>query len=267
MKKKYFLIPSLALAIFSTQTAFTNSGGAPAGSNGSPLSSSSCSRSGCHSGGPARTNESINISTNIPSSGFQADSVYTITVTANNGGNGSNRIGFMASVEDAAGHAGTLQSTDGRTRITGSYITQTSSGVSGSNGENSWTFDWDAGQAADQSTIYVMANFSNGNGSTSGDVIYSESLTLSKDQGGLSQAETKLPTWSLYPNPVQTFTQLSLPNTQIDALMIYDLKGALLQRYPLHENGSEQLLDLSALESGNYLIGHPEIGFQHLVKE
>lgn len=155
MKKNYLVFTlSMALSVFIVNDAFTNSSGAPTGASGGPnANNNTCARSGCHNG-PNASSQTISISSNIPSTGFRADSIYQITVVADNGGSGTNEIGFSASVETATGFAGSLIVTDAtNTRKTGDYITHTSGGRNGANGSNTWVFDWNAGQADRKSVV------------------------------------------------------------------------------------------------------------------
>ncbi len=201
MKKKYAFVLTAAMGLFMVQEAFTNSGGSPSGHSGSPASNNnSCNRAGCHNG-PNASGQTVNITTNIPSNGFSENSIYQITVTANNNGSGTNRMGFMASVESSTGHTGAISvSNSSTTRKAGSFITHTSSGINGSGGVNSWTFDWDSEQSPDQSTVYAAVNFTNQNGTTSGDVIVNQSLSLDKNLG-IGIAEAQIQKVSAYPNP------------------------------------------------------------------
>ncbi len=254
MKKKYLYFLSTALVVFMAQDAFTNSGGSPAGNSGSPASNgNTCGRAGCH-GGASQSSQNITITTDIPAAGFMEDSVYTIDITANTGGASSNRMGFMASVESSTGHTGGIQITDAsRTKKAGSYITHTFSGISGSAGENAWSFDWDAAQSPDQSTVYVAVNFSNNNGTTSGDAIVTESLILNKASGiGLEEVSTAR--LSAYPSPAQA--QLTVAANELEApYRIYDLQGKVVKEFSaVASEGKHWYFDVADLQEGIYLF-------------
>lgn len=261
MTKKYFsLFLAGGLCLFVVQQAFTNSGGAPAGSSGSPASNSNtCSQSGCHSG-PAVSTQSVSISTDIPGGGFVEDSTYEITVTGDHGGTVSSRIGFMASVEDPSGHVGTLRVIDAnRTQKAGNYITHRFNGLGVSNNENSWTFDWDSEQAPDQSTVYAAVNFTNNNGNTLGDVVVTQSLVLSKDNSvGLSNA--KFHPVSLYPNPAQDYLVVASPKPLAMPLQIFNLEGKLIKSFgsETRQDGQHWRLPLQEITRGSYLLKDAE---------
>lgn len=253
MKKKYAFILTAALGLFVVQEAFTNSGGAPGGSSGSPASNGNgCDRAGCHNG-PAASGQAVTISTSIPASGFKEDSVYQITISANNNGTGTDRIGFSASIESSMGHEGTITSTGNRTRKTGNFITHTSSGNSGSGGQNSWTFDWNAGQAPDQTVIYTAVNFTNQNGSTSGDVVVNQSLALNKNLG-IGEEEQNLQTFAVYPNPASD--QLNIAGSaDLEApFSLLSIEGKVYEVDYLKTADQHWRADLSALPAGLYLL-------------
>lgn len=254
MKKKYLYLMTTALGLFIAQDAFTNSGGSPGGNSGSPASNNrTCGRSGCHSTGTKST-ETITISSTIPASGFLEDSVYTITVAANNGGTGTNRMGFMASVESPSGHEGTINISDAaRTKKAGSFITHTFSGLNGSAGQNTWAFDWNAGQAPDQTTVYVAVNFANNNGTTSGDVIVTETLTLAKGSG-IGMPELEKASYAAYPNPATD--QLTVAGPEFVApYQVYNSQGALVQNLELaFRDGQHFQFNVSTLDAGIYFL-------------
>lgn len=258
MKKNYLVLTlSLALSTFIVNDAFTNSSGAPTGSSGGPsANNNTCARSGCHNG-PNASNQTVAITTNIPAAGFKEDSVYQITVQANNGGTGTNEIGFSASVESSSGFEGNIIVSDAsNTRKTGSYITHTSAGRNGSNGSQSWSFDWDAGQAPDQTTVYVAVNFSDNTGSTNGDVIVTENLALNKASNSIGIREVEITKLSIYPNPVQDQFILSSQSDLAGPFVIRDLSGkevAQLGEGKRIEKGHYRF-NVYDLASGTYIL-------------
>ncbi len=180
MKRRISIFLATLSALMISYQGFTNSGGAPQGRTGSPASNGNTCATGCHSGGTAAS-QSISISSTIPASGYQANTNYTITVTANNGTTSSSTIGFQASVEDAAGHVGSISFPGPGAQVSGSYVTHTISGTSASGGSRSWTFNWNPGANPPASaTVYVAANFANGTGGTAGDYILTQSQAFNQ---------------------------------------------------------------------------------------
>jgi len=116
---------------------------------------------------------------------------------------GGTKFGFQLSSQDAQGNGlGTLISGTGSQIVGGDYLTHAFNGTSVTGGTRSWDFQWTAPTAGTGDvTVYVAGNFTNSNGSTSGDVIVPESFTVSEASGvGISEAE--LASLSVYPNPV-----------------------------------------------------------------
>lgn len=262
MKKKYAFVVTLAMGLFIAQKAISFSGGAPSGSSNSPTSNNtSCDRAGCHNG-PNAAGQTVTISTDIPTDGFLEDSVYTITITAaTNGASGSNRIGFAASVESPSGHEGRIVVTNsGLTQKVGSQITHTSSGNTGSGGTITWNFDWDAETAPDQSTLYAAVNFTNQNGSTSGDVIVNQTLAFDKNLS-IGQEELQVKQLSAYPNPAND--QLTLASSEVlegpFTLWSADGKQFKVEASPL--DTQHWTLDLSSIPAGFYIV-KDQVGHQ-----
>lgn len=246
---------TLGFTVFIAFQGFTNSGGAPQGRNGSPSSASTCATTGCHIGGPAITVETISITTDIPAAGYQENTTYSITVTSNSGSRNLGTIGFEASVENQSGHQGSITSNSGRTRMTGNFITHTGSGNNATNGQNSWTFDWNSGTAPDSVTVYVASNFANGNGTNSGDAIATQTLLLRKNNSiGLS--ENAVLSMSLFPNPVESLATLKNVPADISELYLYDLTGKMVETFNESSRTEPRVwrLDFSHLPKGTYFL-------------
>ncbi len=259
MKKTLPILALTIVAVFGlSQSGFTNAGGAPAGRSGSPASNgNTCQSSGCHSG-PSQTTETISISTDIPSSGFEPNTDYTITISGNAGGGVGSRIGFSASVEDASGNMqGTLSSSAG-INVFSNFATHSSSSVGATNGTNSWDVNWNSGSAVDGTTIYVAMNFANGNGSTSGDVITTSSLALTK-ASGVSIDENLISDVSVYPIPATDYINVDFSLNQFSEVKYHmlSLDGKVVSE-EIKENygtGSHTLyVPLSELSTGVYLL-------------
>lgn len=261
MKKRYLSsIAFVAVGLLAGHQAITNSSGAPAGSNGSPASNgNTCAQSGCHSGGPAQSSETISITTDIPASGFEAMDDYNITITADDGGRGLSRMGFQASVESNGNHVGALASTTNNTQTVGSYITHTRAGNSVSGGVKSWSFDWNSSNAPDSSQVYVAVNFSNANGANSGDVIVTETLLLRKDQD-MSVPESQPRQVSLYPNPAREHLTVATDVPVEGPLYITDIKGATVKSVTkqARQDPHHWKISVEELSTGNYWLEVPQ---------
>lgn len=235
--------------------AISNSTGAPAGRSGGPsVSGATCAAVGCHSG-PAASSQTISVSTDIPASGFVENTSYTITVTANTGGASHPAIGFQASIENASGtHQGTISAGSGSqlVGVGGKYITHTTGGgVSG--GMKSWTFTWNSGTAENNSTLYMAANFANGNGNTTGDVIITDTEVFTK-ASGIGLEEAVRPEIRLFPNPAIDRARLEVKGGNgKPAADLLDLNGRFLTM-AAEVSPTEVEFDLSEVPAGVYLV-------------
>lgn len=176
MKKYYFFLPVIAIPVMLILMSYhTGSPGARTGSPGD--NGNTCT--GCHTG-TANTAFAW-ITTNVPSSGYVAGQTYTITATGTH--QGVVRFGFELTVEDSQGNkVGTLQITDAtRTKLTnnGKAVTHTAQGITPTGNSNSWSMNWIAPTGVQGNIgIYAAFNAANGNGNTTGDVIYKSSAFI-----------------------------------------------------------------------------------------
>lgn len=177
MKKLYFLLPCIAVPAAIFLMGYHT--GSPGGRTGSPGDSgNTCT--GCHTGNATTTFGWI--TTNVPASGFVGGQTYTLTATGTH--NGVVRFGFELTVEDSQGNkVGSLQITDPtRTKlINGNHaVTHTANGITPNGNSNSWSVNWTAPtNVLGNIGIYAAFNAANGNGNTSGDVIYKSVIFIS----------------------------------------------------------------------------------------
>jgi hypothetical protein len=161
------LIPFAALL-------YANSSGSPGGRSGSP-GDGGATCTACHAGTAAT--QSGWITTNIPENGFAPGETYEITLNAAHSGAG--RFGFELTAENPVGSKlGGFTITDAsRTKLIsgGNAVTHTSSGNSGGN-NTSWSFNWTAPDDEVEVRFYAAVNAANGNGTNSGDQIYTTNL-------------------------------------------------------------------------------------------
>ncbi len=176
MKKLYPFLFALATPLILLLMSYSS--GSPGGRTGSPGDGgNTCTQ--CHGG--TATNMMGWITSNVPSSGYVPGQTYTFTATGTH--SGVQLFGFELTVETANGtKIGTLIITDpDRTQLAngGDAVTHTSGGTGPSGNSNSWSVDWTAPATAQgQIGIYAAFNAANGNGNTSGDVIYKSSLFI-----------------------------------------------------------------------------------------
>lgn len=155
-------------------------GGAPPGYTGSPLDGKTCAISSCHGGNATPVTGWI--TSNIPSTGYVAGEIYTVSVTATE----IDRIkfGFELSPQTSIGEeVGTLiENSETQLRGGGKYITHLNTSTSGTD-YRTWTFDWAAPltQGIGNFAFYAAFNCTNADNSTSGDIVYKSYLDVIED--------------------------------------------------------------------------------------
>lgn len=162
-------------------------------------------------------------------------------------------MGFQASIESPAGSEGSLTASAGdvKTVGAGNYVTHTTSGISASGGSRSWSFVWNSGTAPDQTTIYTAVNFANSNGTTSGDVIETQQLALSKNLG-VSLEETELNRVNIFPNPTRDYIRFDGFEKLEGEVRIFDLQGQLVRSIAKDQLGDK--ISLNDLRDGVYVV-------------
>lgn len=215
------LLPSLAQ---------TYAGGAPPNWNGAPGSNGTCVA--CHSG--ADVNSGTGAVTLAAPATFAPGDTLELVVAVDNTTepNPERRQGFLISVHDAASgeHAGQLVVLDPMTTQPAqgdeNFLTQTPVGSTVAE----WAMQWVAPEdAPDSVTVYVAANAANGNGSPSGDFIYTTTAALAKSSTANEPAAQPLAARieAVYPNPVRTSATVAyaLDRPGAVTLTLFDGRG------------------------------------------
>lgn len=227
--------------------------GSPGGRTGSPGDSgNNCTA--CHSGTPQQATDWI--STNIPPEGYTPGQTYTITASGDHFGVA--KFGFETTAEDASGvKQGTIIITDAtQTKLVNANkaITHTIDGTTPFGDTKTWNFDWTAPQAGTGDiTFYGAFNAANGNGSTSGDVIYLTSTTVTENAGvGLAESFATEIGLRAFPNPARDYVMLSWENGQyrLKEIRVLSSSGKILEE----QKGEIQKIALDQLPVGIYYI-------------
>ncbi len=246
----------------STETVFSNVTGAQSKRTGSPFDNQTCSSGvGCH-GGTATPLIGL-ITSNIPVSGYLADSTYTVTATAFS--TSLVRFGFEISPQDFGGNPlGTMIVTNTiNTHFcagTTNYITHTKTGSSWPDHTATWQFDWKAPAAGTGDvTFYGAFNYANNNTFNTGDTIHTSTLTVPEGTTGISNPVV-FNDVNLYPNPVMNVFQLTfyLQQPEHIQLLLLSETGSLISILSdRHQSGGKQILSASldnSVASGIYYI-------------
>ena len=253
MKKTIYLLLTVVGFITLLTSGLNYSSGAPDGKTGSP-GDGGATCTDCHSG----TANPVDgwITTNIPEEGYTAGETYTITAMGTH--DGVVKFGFEVTSEDMdAQKKGTIivtNSTENQLTNSNHAITHTSSGTAPTGNSRTWNFDWVAPEeGTGDITFYGAFNAANGNGGTSGDVIYTSSLMVNeKSASTTSVFENVLAEQiTVYPNPAADHINIaSFSNEfEISNVLIFDLNGALVNK-----TSNTNKIDISALKAGMYHV-------------
>jgi len=255
-----FFTATVLLVQTDPHDAVSNSGGAPAGYTGSPGDGITCTN--CHTGTASSSSSQI-ITSNIPASGYVAGQTYTITATVSQ--SGINEFGFQISPQNSTGALmGTIINTSpSQTQVLNSkYITHTAGGIAGTSNSKTWSFDWAAPAAGSGPvTFYGAFNFSNNNGTGSGDIIRTNTLTVTENTAtNLVEFGKNGFSVSVYPNPIRNEATISLNSLDAGSAQ-YTIYSAQGQRVTTSEwiqvsagSSSFRLDGLDNMQSGIYRL-------------
>lgn len=233
-------------------------------------STAATSTGGCSCHGMANAGGQLQMvvknSIDVPVQTYTHGNFYKVEITLFSGvANGE--AGMQSTVQDQAGNPvgdiSLLQPTQTRldtsaggkpfvshnTDLVGPITT-----VSGSNQITVWEYTWVAPTTGSVNVdFYAVANDANGNSMASGDVVYRTNNTLTYEAPA-SVNDLEAAIQNMYPNPVSDNLNFRL-GENIDGdvnVHVFSLNGQCLKRSV--ENGSTISIDLSDLNSGNYII-------------
>src|SRR5882672_10485933 len=184
----------------SIETVRAFSTGPPGGVTGAPGDFGTCAN--CHFG-PARNGQ---FTISAPQT-YVPGQTYQITVTHTNSDATRQRWGFELTALSSGTKAGELQNLSALTQILNNegpgasrqYIEHASGGTfQGQTGGASWTFNWIAPATnVGPVTFYAAGNQANGDGSPSGDQIYTTQATVAPSTPGASSVQFDNPGYSV----------------------------------------------------------------------
>jgi hypothetical protein len=243
MKKIFICVAASALVFGLNFKAITSSSQPPAAYTGAP-SESTCAASGCHTGNLNTGTGSVTLIT--PPSGYTPGTTYTLQIQVNQ--TGRTRFGFeFVALNSSNQQAGTLTLINtSNTAITSAGKTYLSHKNASSN--NTWTFTWKAPTTnVGAVKFYFAGNAANGDGNTTGDNIYTSSLTLNPITTGLN--EDQQASLKVFPNPANA--KLNITNTEdLKSLTVFNITGKEVFK---NEENTKQL-DVSNLPNGTYFL-------------
>lgn len=236
MKKQLLALTALAAIGTSIQLS-TPDGALYSNTSGAP-SSGSCT--GCHGGTDQFSNdiflEAYRIPVPggtpelVPSTSYQAGATYLIVAGVDEKTLNNTKFGFALS---ATRGSLTTMAGETSTQKVGTYITHTSSGTTTTAGDGiEWAAMWTApSTASNNANFQLYLNAADNNGSSSGDVIYSKTLTLTPGATGVKTIINEQ-TVTAYPNPVtenQFAVNFELNQTQLVTISLFGVDGRLIE--------------------------------------
>lgn len=252
MKKIYYFLSILALPL--SLVLISYSSGSPGGRTGSP-GDGGATCINCHSGGSVTTQDGW-ITTDVPMGEYIPGETYTITATGTHSGVG--KFGFELTAENTSGQkVGDLVLVNtSETRFTGGSqdaITHTSAGTTPTGDSKSWSVEWTAPENDEGDiTFYASFNAANGNGLTSGDIIYVSETTINQSTVGVLEDVTASMV-SIYPNPVESYLNFEVPESfNIGLIQIFNNSGQLIRSISENEAGSK--IEVVELPEGLYFL-------------
>jgi len=266
--KSYFVMVPVIFTVIAlcVNPAFAYSGGPPDGVAGDPPDNINCTM--CHSSFPVNSGSGTLQIQNLPAE-YHPDSVYTLTISLENPGQ---RIwGFeMTALLSDQSRAGWLAPLDGNVQVSSpaspdrDYAKHTSQGNQSGQASGTWQVQWTAPPSGSgDATLYLAGNGGNGNGSSSGDYIYTVNYILAEEVLGIADPIILPPDSpeliSAYPNPFNPDLTLSLNGLPagLARLQIWDLQGRLLKEVQFATDGNGAFVlpvDLQDQPSGSYFI-------------
>ena len=256
MKKHYIFKFLLLLIPISAFLLMSSSGGRTDGRTGSPGDGSKTCAS-CHSGG--NFNASVEISSNIPVTGYLLNTDYTININTTSS---SSTHGFQLTAENNSNtKIGSFIQGSG-SKVNGGRITHSTPSASGD-----WSFTWKS-PATDlgKVTFYTAVNAANGNGDAFDDS--DQTVTGTTSSPSLSISEANRLDFEMYPNPAKENLIIQLPSGANKAIVsFYDYVGRLALTKNISDSNSR--INVSELSSGIYIlkvIAGTKIGSQKFIK-
>lgn len=255
--KVFYGFVVMMLVIGYSKISLAKEDGAPSGNTGSPGDDGqTCAHVDCHTG-TASARDGL-IFTDVPEIGYLSGVEYLITVTVSEPG--IEKFGFQASPQTiTGGKLGKLTLIDAlETKLTGGskYVTHTLSGTAGTD-TRSWTFHWTPESATGDVTFYVAVNASDNEEDATGDLIFTNSLTIHEDPSnvGLTDEELNKITFDII-SPATDNLILDVATVVNDDLIIsiFDAQGNLIKSKSYNYSNGTFHIPLDGISAGMYFV-------------
>ncbi len=254
MKSKGLLYLVFAAGLFPLFSWVLSPGGSPGGKTGSPGDGgTTCTQ--CHSGTAQQASGWI--TSDIPATGYVPGQTYTITATATH--NGAQLFGFEVTAEDdlnaKKGSWTVTNATQTKLVNGGKAVTHTASGTAPSGNSKTWSFNWTAPVAGTgQMTFWGAFNAANGNGGTSGDVIYLSRLVVSEISTSIAENSADRLGLKAFPNPFGAQLNISLVQyEEVEEVRLVSINGSTVYSSVMSDGGRLRI-ETSELPAGTYQL-------------
>jgi hypothetical protein len=261
-------IMSIVFLSLAVTNSYTNDSQPPAGRTGASIGSTetTCGASTCHNNTPNTGGGSVTITYSDSNLKYVNGQTYDMTVSTDEVG--KVKFGFEITVVDANGDSvGKLILPNGSNTVSapanGAVNHRKYLAHKNASSTKSWSFQWKA-PVTDRGnlTFFASSNCANGTGTSSGDHIYTTSLTISHDFGtGILDASVTSDAFNIQSiSNGELNIHYSLSNSEKVTINLFDMNGRLIQTL-LDENGtfgnynSSFKLDKS-LSNGIYLVDY-----------
>lgn len=241
---------------------YTNAGGPTYGVAGEPPLNETCNVGGCHTGSPLNSGSGSTSIICLDSLGnivtsYIPNHTYTIKLRISEGN--KTRYGFEAIVLRGIGTNSTAVGTmiitsPDSTQLFGpsnrKNITHKLAGIDFATNIGTWQFNWKAPSGNfGTAIVYAAFNATNRSNSSSGDVIYTNSLAIGGTGISGVPYETNATILSYFPNPVTSSLQLNFSDDA--TIKVYNLYGDIMKSQTVAPNPT---IDVSDLKPGIYLL-------------
>ncbi len=283
--KKYVLALLIVVAIFSMNFGLKFMSAGFGDSTGAPMKTTvkssyvGCNNSGCHTSKLLNdaTQGFVDVTSDIPLTGWVPNTTYNITVTATAigmyaygfqfttwGKTDSVTKGTLTAMDaDVQIKKSILKSSKGATLDSNYYATHLKTSVTHGSTHNMWMFQWKAPAVKNQEVrFYLTAVCANGNGSAFGDYVYrinknadsSSIKSLNINSVGIAELMMTDNVF-IYPTITKNDINISIPNKLGEATVcVMDITGKMVLNTVLMLNENLHIINLSEFETGTYVI-------------
>ncbi len=240
--KLFYLILALPILLL---ILTSSSGGYTSAASGSP-GDFQITCASCHSGGNFSAVAAI--TTNIPTSGYQLNTIYNVTVSV---ASSSSKHGFQLTAENNSNaKVGTfVAGSDSQTFNSNKSVTHRSAGTS----KKSWTVQWTSPSTNQgEVTFYAAVNATNGNNNFNGDQAVT-TFSKTNSEMNLGVSDYLASQFSYAPNPADDQLNFEIPlGVEQAEVIFYNHLGQNMFSQKISTN--QKSVDLSSLISGVYMM-------------